>query len=163
DSQLALSLFSLEDLPHELVLRLCAHVSDSEITPLALQSAQLSLRDQLGTTYQGEVVTACPTSAGVDLGVSFRPGLNPDATLLQLTLNVERTRLEHLVPLFAHVAGDAQRQAPLSAAAARVLEMAERTALLNGQVQGPEHLFQACTASLSTGATWPVLAALGIE
>jgi hypothetical protein len=71
DRSLPLSLMSMEDLPHEFVLRLCAHIADSSRNLDAWDTAEFSARDEHGGTYHGQVLGACGAAAGIDVGVSF--------------------------------------------------------------------------------------------
>jgi hypothetical protein len=96
---LALTLLSLEDLAYEFVLRGTAHVADPRVSRQAWLHATSTARDQCGNVYLGDVLTASPVASGLDFSVSFSPGLDPRATLLDLTFRLEEAEWTGQVPL----------------------------------------------------------------
>jgi hypothetical protein len=161
---LALTLLSLEDLPNEFVLRATAHLADPSAGRQAWAQATSTARDQCGNVYLGDVLTACPVASGLDLGVSFSPALDPRATVLELTLRLEEAEWTRLVPLLQPESRRAAgcQEAPLSPEAARLLELAERAALLLSQATGSEHLLLAIAHSVAECTSRSVLEALNL-
>jgi hypothetical protein len=164
DERLTLTLLSIDDLDNEFVLRLSAHPNDFFVGNADWSAAGFSAQDQFGSDYVGEVVASCSTPGGVDLDVSFTPALNSGARFVHLHAAVGDVHVAHLVPLWPTVGGAPEQQPSLpNAEAARVLEIAERVAMLMGHTPGVEHVLYAVLALAATTPFRPVLDALNLK